>query len=70
MLFFETSAKNDYNIDEVFNESVKEIGKKIEKGYYDLSNDSSGIKLGMSVGTNNQINLNTTKVKKEKKGCC
>jgi hypothetical protein len=71
MLFFETSAKTDYNIDEVFNDSVKEIAKKIEKGYYDLSNDVSGIKLGMSLGTNsNNLNLNTTKPKSEKKGGC
>jgi GTPase SAR1 family protein len=72
MLFFETSAKTDYNIDEVFNESVKEISKKIDKGFYDLSNDVSGIKLGMSVGMNgtNNIDLNLSKPKTNKKGCC
>ena len=68
MLFFETSAKTNYNIDEVFNESVKQISKKIEKNFYDLSSDISGIKVGMN-NNQNTLSLNTSNKQKEKK-CC
>ncbi len=68
MLFFETSAKTNYNIDEVFNESVKQISKKIEKNYYDLSSDISGIKVGMN-NNQNTLSLNTSVKQKDKK-CC
>ena len=46
MLFFETSAKTNYNIDEViiqfneaFNSSANEVAKRIKQNYYDLSNE-------------------------------
>ena len=39
MLFFETSAKTNHNIDQVFTESAKEIKKRINDGCYDLSNE-------------------------------
>ena len=39
MLFFETSAKTHYNIDEVFSTSSNEIWKKIRDNYYDLTNE-------------------------------
>jgi hypothetical protein len=71
MLFFETSAKTSYNIEELFYTSAKEISKKIETGYYDLSTDTCGIKQGMSAGTGTTLRLEEkSKHDKEKKGCC
>ena len=48
MLFFETSAKNGKNIEEIFIKSAYEIAKKIDSGFYDLSNDNCGIKQGIN----------------------
>ena len=55
MLFFETSAKTGKNIEEIFLKSSMEIAKKIDSGFYDLSNDSCGIKQGAG---NSCITLN------------
>ena len=55
MLFFETSAKTGKNIEEIFLKSSMEIAKKIDNGFYDLSNDSCGIKQGAG---NSSITLN------------
>lgn len=41
ILFFETSAKKNYNIDEVFMASVEAISKNIKNNKYDLSHDVS-----------------------------
>ena len=66
MLFFETSAKTGKNVEELFKESVKVIDQKIKENYYDLENDSCGIKKG-----NEEINvvLETNLEKDKKAGC-
>ncbi len=69
MLFFETSAKTSYNIDNVFSTSVKEVSKKIESGHYDLTSENCGVKQGMS-GPSNSITLEKMTEKKKKKKCC
>ena len=48
MMFFETSAKTGINVDEIFSQTANEIGKKISQGYYDLDNDTCGIKKGIN----------------------
>ena len=66
MLFFETSAKTGKNVEELFKESVKVIDQKIKENYYDLENDSCGIKKG-----NEEINVVLeTNLEKDKKACC
>ena len=63
--FFETSAKNSININEVFSESIEFIADRIEKKYYDLDNETCGIKRNY----NSRISLNSQKTQK-KKECC
>ena len=77
MLFFEVSAKNKINIDKIFQESTQYIYNNIEKGIYNLNNDSCGVKL-----CNTQRNLNIEEldiefssmkgnsVKNKRKKCC
>jgi small GTP-binding protein len=69
MLFFETSAKTGKNIEEIFLKSSMEISKKIDSGFYDLSNDSCGIKQGAN---NGNITLNRNNNGSEQSGgyCC
>ena len=38
--FFETSAKNSMNIEEIFKDSVDFIAERINKNYYDLDNEA------------------------------
>ena len=66
MLFFETSAKTGKNVEELFKQSVIIIDKKIKENFYDLENDSSGLKKG-----NNENNVVLDKNSgKKKKRCC
>ncbi len=44
MLFFETSALTGKNVEEVFKQSTAYIAKKIKEDFYNLENDSCGIK--------------------------
>ena len=78
MMFFEISAKNKINIDKIFQESTEYIYNNIDKGLYNLDDDSCGVKL---CNTNKNLNIeeldidlssmeeNITKKKKRKK-CC
>ena len=72
MIFFETSAKTGDNVDLIFFKSAEEIAKKIDQGYYDLENDSCGIKQGINRQNNSpQVNLGSGGNKKsDKNGCC
>ena len=67
MLFFETSAKTGKNVEEVFKESTKIIAQKIKENYYDLENQSCGIKKG---NEENIVLGNSGNNNNEEKWCC
>lgn len=69
MMFYETSAKSGFNVEEIFNSSAKAIAQKIDDGYYDLSNDSCGIKQGINASVGNNVSLSGAG-KSQSKGCC
>ena len=59
IVFFETSAKTGKNISELFQTSAIEINKKIEEDFYDLENESCGIKIGnIDSNNNNSYSIN------------
>jgi GTPase SAR1 family protein len=58
LIFFETSAKTGDNVDKIFEESAKEINKKINEGYYDLESDVCGIKRGLNTGSGKAMYIN------------
>ena len=63
LLFFETSAKNGNNINEIFLESAKILKNKIEKGEILIENNNTGIKIGNSEN-------NEDVIIRKKEGCC
>ena len=70
LLFFESSAKEGTNVEDIFVNSAKEIAKKIEQGYYDLENDSCGIKKGINRNSNQQIHLGNKQPNNQNNGGC
>ena len=70
LLFFESSAKEGTNVEVIFVNSAKEIAKKIEQGYYDLENDSCGIKKGINRNSNQQIHLGNEQPNNQNNGGC
>ena len=69
MLFFETSAKDGINVEEIFLNTAKEIANKIDNGYYDLENDTCGIKRGLARNTH-QVQLGSNQGSSAWDGCC
>jgi GTPase SAR1 family protein len=68
--FYETSAKTGDNVEAIFYNSADEIAKKIDQNYYDLENDTCGIKQGINRQNKNpQVNLGEGNRKKDS-GCC
>merc|ERR1712166_208622 len=53
LLFLETSAKTGDHVDEAFFDTAKEIYNKVQKGEFDFSNESHGVKQGITGNTVN-----------------
>ena len=74
MLFFETSAKNGDNIENIFKESVTYIDKNIKEGKYDLSDDACGVKICKNEKSINidEFDYESSEPKKvaKKRKCC
>ena len=67
LLFFETSAKDGTNIQEIFNESASILVDKIESGQIKLDSSDNGIKIGKYP---NKSEGETDVNNNNKKGCC
>ena len=67
LLFFETSAQDGTNIEELINKPTAEIINKIESGKIKLDIHTTGIKIGKYPNKEIEEALGN---KKQKKGCC
>ncbi|KAJ5080744.1 rab2a member ras oncogene family [Anaeramoeba ignava] len=65
--FIETSAKENKNIQEVFDKISRRILEKIKNGEIDPSNESSGVKKGQ---TSTGVTFGDDFEKKKQGGCC
>jgi len=72
MLYFETSAKTGKGVDDLFKKSAAKIKDNIENNYYDLTNETCGVKIG-NLLYDDQIKKNKKLQKgdvEKKKNCC
>lgn len=67
LLFLETSAKDNVNVDEAFLSTAKAIYEKVKAGDLDLSSERHGVKVGASTNTISLLDEGTTETKA---GCC
>ena len=67
LIFFETSAKDGNNIQEIFTESATYLVDKIESGQLNLNATDSGIKIGKYPNNGGEEPDKNTK---KKKNCC
>ena len=67
--FFETSAKNNVNVNSIFGKSLEDIVKRIDSNYYDLNDESCGIKRGNINIKNAKLNNNKNDKNKKKRFC-
>ena len=70
MLFFETSAKNGDNIENIFYNSAEIIDKNIGENYYDLNADNCGIKIGVNPPKAISLNEDNSTNDKNSGYCC
>lgn len=67
LLFLETSAKTAYNVEQAFLQNAESIYSKIQSGEIDVSNESNGIKVGMTTQSG-QLHLGAGN--KRQNACC
>lgn len=67
LIFMETSAKTAYNVEQAFINTAEKIHENIVSGVIDVSNESHGIKVGMSASGRKQ---NTSTPATRESGCC
>ena len=70
IVFYETSAKNGTNVENIFNDSADKIANNIDEGYFDLENVSCGIKQGINNQGEAQQIKNDDNRKKKSGRCC
>lgn len=69
LVFLETSAKTAANVEEAFVDTARSIHDKIAQGVYDVSNESSGIRVGMANTAGGQA-YGSAPGQPQKGGCC
>ena len=69
LLFYETSAKSGLNVNEVFNSSLQEIARRIDSNFYNLEDESCGIKISKE-RANKTLKKEKLEAPKQKSGCC
>ena len=73
LIFLETSAKTAANVEEAFVQTAQKIYQNILDGVYELDNEASGIKVGVTAQAPPSSSKNADvggAAKKEKGGCC
>lgn len=68
LLFIETSALTGFNIDDLFFMASKKVKEDVDKGVFELKDESCGIKLGKK--SNYSVINESDMQEKRKKKCC
>ncbi|MCL7036476.1 hypothetical protein MKW94_001951 [Papaver nudicaule] len=68
LIFMEASARTSQNVNEAFTSTAKRILQNIQDGVFDVSNESSGIKVGHGRATGPEAARNGTMT--QGGGCC
>eukprot|EP01127_Copromyxa_protea_P011847 TRINITY_DN301_c0_g1_i1.p1 TRINITY_DN301_c0_g1~~TRINITY_DN301_c0_g1_i1.p1 ORF type:complete len:214 (+),score=51.98 TRINITY_DN301_c0_g1_i1:36-677(+) len=70
LLFLETSAKTAANVEEAFYQTTKRIYEKTQSGELDISNETSGIKLGPNMARSKAPGSAPTGDNADESSCC
>eukprot|EP00456_Euglypha_rotunda_P062099 TRINITY_DN5210_c1_g1_i6.p1 TRINITY_DN5210_c1_g1~~TRINITY_DN5210_c1_g1_i6.p1 ORF type:complete len:102 (-),score=13.05 TRINITY_DN5210_c1_g1_i6:100-405(-) len=70
LIFLETSAKTAANVEEAFIGTAQKIYENIQNGIYDVTNESSGIKIGMAATPALKVYSSKPGGGKEEGKCC